>query len=181
MAQKKKTKKMVFELGANPFAGKYLLVHGYLIAISILVNTLIYVGVTQPAISGYFTGSYLDAPESHQAIEQVLTRNNGIFQQQVDSLQRNIQLVQGELQELKKDAPVDQEPQVIVEQRVIERVVEVASDDDYQRRRSAGSGPRTDDALKGALLVKDDSCESGYSWMSPRLERWCAEEGDFID
>lgn len=145
--------------------------HVYLLGLSIFMNLMIYVGVTQPAIDNFMTASYLELPEVKQ-MQAEISQNNALLDN-VSELETETRELKDQVGEISKQLEIKETSQVVIR--------EVVKDPYYYRRHSLGSGLRDDSSLRGALLVKDEGCASGYAWVNPRLDRWCAEEADFVE
>lgn len=178
------------KLTSHGLSKSLLAVHGYLLLVSVLVNSMMFLLVSGFSLDQIYAGSVIPVPNGGAVVQEMVLDDVNLLEAQLNTMSVNFQKLQEEQQVLEQtlESEMNKPPQKIVERievpLVTERIVvhEKAIEKEISSPLlvSRDSGPSFVRRSKGEMVVVDSSCLSGYALVNPRLVRRCATDDDIL-
>ncbi len=159
-------------MGARGISKAVVATHLYLLLVAVMVNSILYLGVTREGFSDIYSGSVLTVPQ--EISEQLdLVPEAALLEGEVLGLSEKVKELETELLELSQREVAPVSPQQVIVKEVIKVIQADAPSQTTSGSRPANSPQQINET--GAMIVNAQECPSGFASVTPRLVRTCVE------
>jgi hypothetical protein len=153
-------------MGARGITKGVLMTHLYLFILALMINSMMYLGITKPSFENFYTSSVLNIQEEIES--------EHLESQELLELKAQVQDFDGEISALKEEL-THYSSKATNKEVIVKEVVRVIHQEPVSKNTSGIQPVLVPQQVNesGAMIVDASECESGYASVTPRLVRTC--------